>query len=389
MKRDPNEFSLTPCGLADRIQARIGLLSEESPRIKRRAAYLALVAWLPLLVVALIQPRVDEVQVTFFQDVAAHVRFLMVIPILILIERSIGLRTKLVAAEFAESGLVGEGDIPRLHAAVRTTVKRLDSIWAELILLALAYAFTAFATHELLHDGALFWFEERGAGGERLTLAGIWYIYVSSPLVSFLFLRWIWRYCMWSWFLHRVSRLDLRIACSHPDRAGGLGFVNIGQTSFASLALAASCVLAAAGANRILYEGMKLTGYQSIIIGFIVLSAAFGLAPLLAFLRPLLLAKWKGVFRYGQFGTRYVQTFEQKWLGKPTGNDEPMLGSADIQSLADLGGSFDRVDNMRLVPFDRRTVTAFVFAAAAPMLPLLLTVMPLKEIAKLLIKAMV
>ena len=52
-------------------------------------------------------------------------------------------------------------------------------------------------------------------------------------------------------------------------------------TVAASLALAASCVLAAAGANRILYEGMKLTGYQSIIIGFIVLSAAFGLAPLL------------------------------------------------------------------------------------------------------------
>jgi hypothetical protein len=194
---------------------------------------------------------------------------------------------------------------------------------------------------------------------------------------------------MWSWFLNRVSRLDLRIACSHPDCAGGLGFVNIGQMSFAAISLAASCVLAAAGANRILYEGMRLSGYQAIIIAFIVLSAAFGLVPLLTFVRPLLRAKWTGVFRYGQFGTRYVQSFEHKWLEKHPHTDEPMLGSGDIQSLADLGGSFDRVDRMRVVPFDRRTVAAFVFAAGAPMLPLVLTVMPLKEIAKLLIKAMI
>jgi hypothetical protein len=68
--------------------------------------------------------------------------------------------------------------------------------------------------------------------------------------------------------------------------------------------------------------------------------------------------------------------------------DESMLGSGDIQSLAAIGGSFERVDGMRTVPFDRKTVVVFAAAAAAPMLPLLLTVMPFKEMVKLLVKAM-
>jgi len=346
----------------------------------------AAVAWLPLLGVALVRPHHDA-SVTFFHDIAVHVRFLLVVPLLIMVEWGIGLRTKMVANEFVASGLVGEDDFPRLQSAVSKTRKLLGSAWADTLIAACTYLFIWIAMRNLTSDGSVFWFEEAVPGGQRLTPAGWWYVFVASPLVGFLFLRWTWRYLVWSWFLNRVARLDLRIAGSHPDRAGGLGFVNIGQTAFASVILAASCVVAAAAANRVLYEGVSLITYRPLMIGFVVVSIVIGLAPFLAFVRPLIIAKWGGLMRYGRFSNRYVQSFERKWLGEPT-PDEPMLGSGDIQSLADLGGSFERVDGMRTVPFDRRTVIIFAAAAAAPMLPLLLTAMPFKEIVKLLIKAM-
>jgi hypothetical protein len=386
-ENEPVEFSLTPCGLVDAIQARLGLMRLGSPRIKRRAFLAAAVAWLPLLVVALVRPRGGEVEITFFRDVALHVRLLLVVPLLILVERGIGLRTKMVANEFVASGLVGDADLPRLRSAVNTTSKLLNSAWVDAVIAACAYLFVWTAKRSLTADGTVFWYEQAATGGERLTLAGWWYVFVASPIVGFLFVRWTWRYLVWSWFLNRVARLDLRIAGSHPDRAGGLGFVNIGQTAFASVIFAESCVVAAAAANRILYDGVSWMTYRPLMIGFVVVSVVIGLLPFLAFMKVLIIAKWTGLVQYGRFSNRYVQSFERKWMSRTT-PDESMLGSGDIQSLADIGGSFERVDGMRTVPFDRKTVVVFAAAAAAPMLPLLLTVMPFKEMVKLLVKAM-
>jgi hypothetical protein len=67
--------------------------------------------------------------------------------------------------------------------------------------------------------------------------------------------------------------------------------------------------------------------------------------------------------------------------------DEPFVGSADIQSLADLSGSFDVVRSMRPFPFGMETFVPLVAATALPVLPLLLTVMPLEEIVKKLVGA--
>ncbi len=385
---DSHDFYLTPRGLIDRLQIRLGLLRSDAPRLRRRALLGALLAWAPLCVMSLVRPAPDGVAVTFFHDIAAYVRFLVVIPLLIMVERSIGLRTKLVVSDFASSGLVADWDAPRLQTAFRRARSLLDSTWIDLVLIAAAYGIIALSLREILHDGTQLWFEMSTPTGERLTPAGYWYAFVASPMGAFLFMRWFWRYLVWSWLLYRISKMDLRLAPSHPDRVGGLAIVNVGHTSFAAIAFASSCVLAAAGANRILYEGVALKTYQPAIIGFIAISVAVGLLPLLSFSRPLIISKWMGLSRYGKFSSRYVYGFERKWLQEGVEPSEPLLGSADIQSLADLEGGFNRVDTMRAVPCDRRTVMAFALASAVPMLPLLLTVMPLREMVAFLFKAM-
>jgi hypothetical protein len=388
---ESTEFSLTDCGAVDRLLMRLGINSPpDKGRLVRRAVGAGLIAWLPLFVMGLFASHDGErPAISFLQDLAVHARFLVVVPILILAEGGIGLRTRLVAAGFLTSGLIADADAPRFQSAVRTSRKLVDSIWLEVGLLALTYVLVWFVLQAVKNDGVLVWFERAGANGHRLTAAGWWYALVAAPLASFLFLRWLWRYLVWAWFLQRLSRLKLLLAVSHPDRAGGLGFVNVGHAAFAILALAAGALLAAAASNRILHEGTPLKTYQSVIIGFVVLSVVVGIAPLLSFMRPLIRTKRRGLVEYGDLATRYVQSFERKWVTGGGQSHEELLGTSDIQSLADLGGSFERVDHMKVMPFDRRVVAAFAFSAAAPMLPLLLTVMPLNEMIRFIVKAMI
>jgi hypothetical protein len=59
-----------------------------------------------------------------------------------------------------------------------------------------------------------------------------------------------------------------------------------------------------------------------------------------------------------------------------------MLGSGDIQSLADLGNSFSIIQEMRMVPVTKQAMLQLGAATLAPIVPLLLTLMPLEELLK-------
>jgi len=382
------EFSLAPCGPLDQLLARTGLAGSTT-RLTLRAIAAALITWVPLMILVLATRKPGEQPAWyFFQDVATHVRLLLVIPLLILAEGGIGARTRMVTEHFQRSGLLTDADQPRFESILRTGHKRLNSGFAEFLIALLSYGFVGSLVMAMTRDGMLYWFEEMGPQGERLSAAGWWYAAVIT-LATFLFLRWTWRYIVWSWFLNRVARLDLRLATTHPDHVGGLGFVNIGHTSFTFITLAASCVVSATAANHILNEHIPLEHYQSPLIAFVVILVLLGLAPLALFAPRLVIAKRRGLIQYGHLATVYIRMFEDKWLGRTPPKEEPLLGSGDIQSLADLGGGFERLDNMRVFPFDRKTAIAFGMAAIGPMLPLLLTVMPLKEILRLLLKSLV
>jgi hypothetical protein len=65
--------------------------------------------------------------------------------------------------------------------------------------------------------------------------------------------------------------------------------------------------------------------------------------------------------------------------------DEALLGSGDIQSLADLGNSFEVIKGMRLIPATKEAIFQLAVVALVPIVPLLLTMMPLDELLKKLI----
>jgi hypothetical protein len=81
-----------------------------------------------------------------------------------------------------------------------------------------------------------------------------------------------------------------------------------------------------------------------------------------------------------------VREFDLKWLRGGAPADEQLVGSADIQSLADLGNSFELVRSMSLVPFTRVTVLQLAVITLLPVVPLLLTMVSLEELLKQLLK---
>jgi len=104
------------------------------------------------------------------------------------------------------------------------------------------------------------------------------------------------------------------------------------------------------------------------------------LGPLLVFAPKLAAAKRAGLGEYGTLAQRYVHEFDRKWLRGGAPADEPLIGSADIQSLADLGNSFEVVKGMRLTPFTVQTILHLAVVTLAPVVPLTLTMISLEEL---------
>ena len=109
------------------------------------------------------------------------------------------------------------------------------------------------------------------------------------------------------------------------------------------------------------------------------------LGPFLLFAPQLAEAKRKGGREYGTLAERYVREFDAKWLRGGAPADEPLVGSGDIQSLADLSNSFEVIRTMRIAPITKDAIIQLVAATLAPVAPLLLTMMPLEELLKKLI----
>src|SRR6185503_17406820 len=143
--------------------------------------------------------------------------------------------------------------------------------------------------------GAASWYAIPDAAGMHLTPAGLWNAYVSVPLFQFILLRWYCRFFLWFWFLWRVSRLDLRLVATHPDRAAGLGFLGKSTNAFAPILFAQGALLAALIASQILYAGQNLMAFKVEIASFLAFFVAIVFSPLAVFTPGLAFAKRQGL----------------------------------------------------------------------------------------------
>jgi len=325
-----------------------------------------------------------SVAVRFLRDVEVHVRFLVALP-LIAAELVVHQRMRPLLQQFLERNLIPESAMTRFNAAIASAFRLRNSVLAEVLLIAFVYAvgITVVWRHYTALDAPT-WYATPSVEGAKLSLAGLWYGYVSLPIFQFLLCRWYFRLFIWMRFLWQVSRIELSLIPTHPDHLGGLGFLSGTVYAFAMLAVAHGALLAGNLANRIFYLGATLPEFKLEIAVMVIFLLCVVIGPLLVFTPQLAQAKRTGNREYGALAERYVREFDAKWLRGGAPADEPLVGSGDIQSLADLGNSYEVVRSMRLAPVTREAVLRLAAATLAPLVPLALTMMPLEELLKTL-----
>jgi hypothetical protein len=198
--------------------------------------------------------------------------------------------------------------------------------------------------------------------------------------------RWYIRFFIWFWFLWRVSRLKLHLVATHPDRSAGLGFLGKCTYAFAPILFAQGALLSGYIAGEVVHNGQNLMDFRLMGAGFLVFFVCAVLSPLLVFVHALTLAKRKGLSIYGALASSYVDQFEQKWVEGHNPAGEELLGSGDIQSLADLGNSYAVVREMNHAPFVWHDAARLAAVAAAPLLPLTLLIFSPEELLEKLVR---
>jgi hypothetical protein len=387
---DSGEFSLVLGGPLYQLLLRTRLAARPPlDLLKRRIVAITLLAWLPLLVLSALEGRAfGDGGISFLEDLDAQVRLLVALPLLILAEKIVHERLRPAVTLFVEKGIVRPKDRPRFDGIVSSTMRWRNAVVVELGLLAFVFSggHTIWAERLAVHGPT--WFVGPADARLGLSRAGLWYVWISLPIVQFLLLRWWYRLILWCRLLFLVSRLDLDLSPSNPDRAGGLGYLGTSAAAFAPFLTAQSAIVSALVAGRILQHGAHLLDFKLELGGFLVFALLQALGPLMVFAPTLLEARRRGLRQYGVLADRYVKEFDRKWIHGGAAPDEPLVGSADIQSLADLANSFDVVQGMRPFPFGKETVIPLAVTVVLPGLPLVLTVIPLEELIKRLLGAL-
>jgi hypothetical protein len=382
---DPRDFSLVLGGPLFQLLRRAHLSDDALMLVRQRVVVIALLAWLPLLVLSALEGHVlgGSVAIPFLLDVEAHVRFLVAMPLLIIAELVVHRRMLPVVRQFLERNLIPESAMMRFEGAIESAFRLRNSVLAEVLLIAFVYGVGILIIwRQYVALDATTWYATPFAEGSRLSLAGMWYCYVSLPIFQFLLIRWYFRLFIWTRFLWQISHIGLNLVPTHPDRVGGLGFLANTVFAFTVLAIAHGALVAGQIANRVFFVGATLPNFKAEIAVVLILMLCAVLGPLLVFAPQLAQAKRKGLREYGTLAQRYVREFDRKWLRGGAPADEPFVGSADIQSLADLGNSYEVVRTMRTAPITRDAVVGLAAATLVPIVPLLLTMMPLEELLK-------
>ena len=187
--------------------------------LRHRIIVLALLAWLPLLLLSIAEGRAwgGSVAVPFLYDLQPYTQLLVALPLLILADLIVPTRMGPMVGEFLQRGMIpDEARIQSDIAAARLGRSR-DSIAAEIVIIGIVYVVgVGFIWRTEVALDVTTWYGISTAGTWRPSLAGWWLVCISLPLFQFLLLRWYFRLVLWGRFLWQVSRIRLLLQPTDP-----------------------------------------------------------------------------------------------------------------------------------------------------------------------------
>ena len=369
------DFSIVEGGPLYRLTRAIGLQHGPDDLVRVGLA-LAAVTWIPLAILTAIQP-VDPPALSFARSFGTHARLLVAIPLFFLAERLFDARVRETIRLLVEGRVVPRAKLGDLEQVLRRIALLRDTWAIEGVVLFV----TAFLIWQGIRSDLPMnipsWRTHPGGG---LTAAGWWYTLVGFPVIRFLLVRWAVRFVFWWWLLLRLRLMNLNLVPTHPDRSGGLGGLGVVQTTLAPVTFSVSAIIAGTFAEEI-FAGVSTVQQMSVpLAANIVAGTLVTVLPLGGFIFRLIELRQRGLLEYGRLGMAYVRQFDQKWVREEHTTSEPLLGSADIQSLADLSNGYNVIDSMRWAPMSTTQLLTILIAAALPVVPFVLFIVPLEEL---------
>jgi hypothetical protein len=355
------------------ILHRINIIDTENKSIIRNVIIFIILTWLPLLILSIIQGNAlnSEISIPFLKDFEVYTKFLIVLPLIFSAEKIIKYQTSNAIVHFVDSGIIAENNAEEFEKCVKRYIEINRSKFIQGVILALVVIKIVVVKYFFYSLGQTSTWKYSDLE-ESITFAGYWYGLISLPLLQYFTLRLFWKCVLWAWLLWKVSKMNLNLVPIDPDKSGGLGFLGLVQVSFGILGFVQSAFLSSEIANKVVYSGFLLEDFKLYLI-LVVISTIVYFFPLFFFTDKLSKLKFGGLMTYGSFGNKYSRSFEDKWInGIGLAENEISLGSADIQSLADLRSSIEIIEEMKIVPVKLRESLFMIFLIAFPFLPLAL-----------------
>jgi hypothetical protein len=382
--------SLVRGDLLFRLQRRIGLIPAEGLGLVRRAIFWSLFAWLPVAAWAwnagrAVPPLAGEPLLAHF---GVQARCLVAIPLLILAEGQAHRLTLRLLPHFVRSGLVPGEQMPAFRNSLTRAAKLRDATFPWILMLGTVLALNTGA-EALERSHEVIWTAEGNGPPATLAFGAIWYLYVARPIHLALLVAWLWRVVLLGSLFRRIARLELSLVPTHPDRAGGLGFLEETPRMFAPVVLALGAVLAARWAHDIVYHGVHVQDLRIQMGAFVVAAVVLFSVPLLAFVPLMVKTKRRALLDYSALVGRHGRLVRDRWVAGKEPKDDALLTAPELGPVADTGPIYEAVAAMQVLPIGKTTVAPLLIAAVLPLIPVLAIEIPVTKILGALAKALI
>jgi hypothetical protein len=143
---------------------------------------------------------------------------------------------------------------------------------------------------------------------------------------------------------------------------------------------AISAAYSAHEAHFVLQHGVAVQSLKTQAAGLLVILLAVFLSPLFAVAPALRATRRRAYFDYGALVGRVDAEFNRRWIQDRNAAASDVLDRSDFSSLADAATVFATASRVRGVPISKLSILAILIPALIPMLIVLSTQVPIKDI---------
>lgn len=357
--RASEEYRIGEGGLLRRFE-----IATHLTHLHRQVAALLALTWLPLVILGLQAGRPHAL----VYDPAVHVRLLVAAPALLILDHVFPRVCRYTLAQLTDKAFVPEAARPRFERWVRGARRLADSSVPEIVIALACWSVSVAALAGAIPSTGFL----RGAG---LAPDRVWHVLSDLPVFQFLLWRSFWRWMIWVGILFGISRIDLDLVPTHPDRRGGIRFLALPSVGYCAtlLFVFASVLCAEWGSLRTLEA--TLASFKPLVSVFAAAGMLIAFGPLLLFTPQLYRARHRGLLEMSSIAVDCGRR-----LRAAMNDPGSAVRDQDIVVLAGAEQAYrETVKQLDLLLFDKRDLTILLIATLLPVLAVMLTHIPRDE----------